>query len=94
MIEGLVGLSGLLSARLAIDFEPSKMLLLGMALAIALLMPHSQQLIDEARAGSTSDGRIRLDWHPTPGWSVVVASLLLLSLMRMANVPEFVYFQF
>jgi hypothetical protein len=91
LLEGLAGLNGLVSERLAIEFEPTKMLLLGMALVIALLMPNSQQLIDQAAGPG---GRLRLHWHPTPAWSAAVATLLLLSLMRMSNVREFVYFQF
>ena len=91
MLEGLAGLNGLVSQRLAIEFDPAKMLLLGMALVIALLMPNSQQLVDQAAGPG---GRLRLHWHPTPAWSAAVAALLLLSLMRMSNVREFVYFQF
>ena len=94
MLEGLAGLNGLVSERLAIEFEPTKMLLLGMALVIALLVPNSQQLIDEAGGQGAVRGRFRLHWHPTPAWSAAVAALLLLSLMRMSNVREFVYFQF
>ena len=74
-----------------LEFDPAKILLLGVASVIALLMPNSQQLIDQA-AGPGD--RLRLHWHPTPAWSAAVAALLLLSLMRMSNVREFVYFQF
>jgi alginate O-acetyltransferase complex protein AlgI len=94
MIGGLVGLNGLHSDQLSSVFGRSEAFVLGLALAVALLMPNTQQLIDEEAGRAVAGGRARLHWHPTFAWSAAVAALLLFCLTRMSTVRQFVYFQF
>ena len=55
MIGGLVGLNGLHSDQLSSVFGRGEALVLGLALAVALLMPNTQQLIDEGAEGTVRE---------------------------------------
>jgi len=57
MIGGLVGLNGLHSDQLSSVFGRGEALVLGLALAVALLMPNTQQLIDEGAGRAAAGGR-------------------------------------
>lgn len=94
MIEGLLGLNGLHSDRLADVVGVGKTLMLIFVAAIALLLPNTQQLIEGERRGSPLRSLLGLKWRPTTAWSVALALLLFLSITQMSAVREFVYFQF
>jgi alginate O-acetyltransferase complex protein AlgI len=93
MLEGMVGLHGLHSSELSAVFGEGRALLLGLAAAIAFLLPNSQQIVDGAGEGRERPW-LRLRWQPTLRWSAAVALLLLFSFTHMSTVREFVYFQF
>lgn len=65
---------------------------------IIWLLPNSQQLL--ARFNPVSgpiDANATprwLAWKPSAGWALLVATLLLVSVLRMNRVSEFLYFQF
>ncbi|TWT13865.1 MBOAT family protein [Reyranella sp. CPCC 100927] len=88
MVEGMIGLHGLHDSALAAVLGPGKAMLLAAALAIVLLMPNTQQLVDG------SDDRAWLRWRPTMAWAGAITGLLLASLTQMSAVREFIYFQF
>ncbi len=94
MIEGLLGLNGLHSDRLADVVGVGKTLMLIFVAAIALLLPNTQQLIEGEHRGSPLRSLLGLKWRPTTAWSVALALLLFLSITQMSAVREFVYFQF
>lgn len=88
MVEGMIGVHGLHDSALAAVLGPGKAMLLAAALAIVLLMPNTQQLVDG------SDDRTWLRWRPTMAWAGAITGLLLASLTQMSAVREFIYFQF
>lgn len=97
MIEGLAGMNGHSEAVTAV-IGPGKGLTLVIALAIALLMPNTQSMIDRSRSNAASEdravwGRI-VRWQPTLAWAAVAGMLFVLALTQMSTRREFVYFQF
>jgi hypothetical protein len=60
-------------------------------LALAWLLPNSQQIVD-GLGGSVS--RFGFRWQPTPAWAACVAACLLYSISQMSQVSAFLYFQF
>jgi len=95
MLEGLAGLNGLHSEKLAMVIGPGKGSTLAVAVMIALLMPSTQRIIDAAtaRRSRTSSG-LPLKWQPTLLWSIALAAIFFLSLTRLSMVGEFVHFPF
>jgi D-alanyl-lipoteichoic acid acyltransferase DltB (MBOAT superfamily) len=78
-----------------------QMLEVFMALAIALLLPNSLQLLEHYRPGIftyaskrlTLD-RLRLHWRPDLSWTVTMSGMLAASLYFMSRQPPFLYLGF
>jgi len=71
------------------------------ALALVLALPNTQQILERAQAaseaGAVGIGRWRLrslTWRPTAPWAIVTAALSLAGILALAEVTEFLYFQF
>jgi hypothetical protein len=66
-------------------------------LAIALLMPNTQELMRHYRPGLDFDPttlRSRLAWRPTRAWSLALAVLTAAGLLSLSQATEFLYYQF
>lgn len=75
-------------------------------LAIALFMPNVRQLIHQDDLVLQEERRqlpepeqpslwLRLlQWRPNPVWSIAMVAMFLVSMSRMTNVSQFLYFQF
>jgi D-alanyl-lipoteichoic acid acyltransferase DltB (MBOAT superfamily) len=75
---------------------------LALLLAVVWLAPNTLDLVRRYRPAlnrfpgglAPRAGRLWLAWRPTRAWMVVILILLLTSLLNMAEVSEFLYFQF
>jgi len=106
VLEGMIGMSGV-AAEIAAEPEPTTLSrwLVPLGLAIAFLLPNSQQLMGiegpEHDAGDTPKppsilGR-SMRWKPSAAWAAVMAGLAVLcvwTLLDQSKVQEFIYFQF
>ena len=82
------------------EFTSSWLWCLG-ALALVLALPNTQQILERAKAASEPGAvaiawwRLRsLTWRPTTPWAIVTAALSLAGILALAEVTEFLYFQF
>jgi hypothetical protein len=67
---------------------------LAILLVIAHAMPNSLQLMARMRPVIETVPAVRFAWAPNIGWSAVIASFAVLSLMGLSRVNKFLYFQF
>jgi len=70
-----------------------------MLLAIAFVVPNSQQMLEHFRPGlhgleGASTPWLRLYWAPTRRWAAAMAALTAIAVLGMSKVSEFLYFQF
>jgi hypothetical protein len=84
----------------------SALVVLPLALFVALALPNVQYIMGKSFPGLASPGYPdqavpalirRLDvtpWQANLGWSLVVGILAALSLLKLNDVTEFIYFQF
>ena len=71
---------------------------------LALLAPTTQEFVRRYRPAFDAYGQIKAGrnlqakagwvWRPTPGWAAAVGVLAMLGIVGMAQVSEFLYFQF
>jgi len=81
-------------------FTPSTALLWIIALGtLAIATPNSQQILSRfqpvLQGVEPAKGLLRkLQWSPTPLWSMAISALALYTLLHLSRVSEFLYFQF
>ena len=65
------------------------------ALAVALLVPDTMEIVDYREGEAQSDWRRPVwTWRPTAVWFVLHAALFAITLMAMQRSSEFIYYQF
>lgn len=69
------------------------------AYALVWLAPNPYQLLEEHRSATglskiMATARTSLRWQPNTKWALATAVLLVVALLNLANVSEFLYFQF
>lgn len=62
---------------------------------VARFLPNSQELMAAFRPALDHDGRTgAFAWRPTAAWGVAMAGVALMGVLSLAQVSEFLYFQF
>src|SRR5262249_46002774 len=85
--------------------DPQALLILPACVAIALLMPNVQTIMGAAFPGLETRGYAPLEasaphiapwfkWSPDRMWSLAIAALAALCLLKLNHVSDFIYFQF
>jgi D-alanyl-lipoteichoic acid acyltransferase DltB (MBOAT superfamily) len=104
VLSGMSGAHGLLGADLAawwgaisspaqlLQQADDRVILLAIALGIVFFCPNTQELID--RDNAVNAAIVRPIWRPNAAWGALAGIGFLLVLSVMADVQEFVYFQF
>ncbi|HTY98342.1 MAG TPA: hypothetical protein VMB75_00795, partial [Rhodocyclaceae bacterium] len=69
---------------------------LGWFLAIAWLLPNSQQFLQDYKPvlESTRQPSRWLRWRPHPAWAAAIALMTWIGVVKIGRVSEFLYFQF
>ncbi len=64
-------------------------------LAVSLACPNTQEIMGRMRPALDHDGRTGwLAWRPSRGWAMATAVVATLGVLSLAQVSEFLYFQF
>lgn len=79
-------------------FEGAKdLVVVGVVLMVVWLLPNTQELIGSYRPVLETDGAVKqgkLQWKPTTGWMLVIVLIGLISILKLSEMSEFLYFQF
>jgi D-alanyl-lipoteichoic acid acyltransferase DltB (MBOAT superfamily) len=66
-------------------------------LAIALLLPNTQELMRQHRPGlgfELDTGKPWLEWKPRPAWAWIIAVMAVAGILSLSQATEFLYYQF
>jgi alginate O-acetyltransferase complex protein AlgI len=73
------------------------LVIIGLVLAAIWLLPNTQQLLASHRPTLATDEVVtsgKFQWRPSPGWLVVIFLMGLISILKLSEMSEFLYFQF
>ncbi len=93
MLAGLVGMNDLTAG--AANLSGPRLAIVAIGAVIVLVAPNTQEIIDNwSRQGDRARVPGILRWRPNVAWAMALAAAFFAALPFMAQVREFVYFQF